>query len=105
MSQQLDPDQLAWMQEKGLQMSMTLVPDKRRIATRDKPPGVDDSQVQLFIRIQTGTDHQIIHSDFVPNTRGDINKLLKAQFDIARKNLLDQRFNPGPTAGPGEIGG
>jgi len=91
--QTLEPEQQQWMQKFGLTIHMTLVPEMNRLITPDRPRGADPSQVQIFTRISSNEDHKIIHSDYVRNTRGQLKKLMKAQFDLAMKELLAHRFD------------
>jgi len=90
--EELDPDQIEWMEKLGLNLQMILVPNKKRIKTADENPGVDPSQVQIVTKIESKNRIQIIHSDFVRATKEEINKLMKSQFEAARKSLLDKHF-------------
>ena len=91
----LTPQQIAWMENCGMTLHMALVPKMVTIALNpgDKPH-VDPTQVQVVTAIQTGGQHMGDHSDFIPATRGHMNKLLKTKFQIMKDALLDRHFDP-----------
>ena len=79
------------MTKHGCSIYMTVTPRKK-----ETKPGkraiVDESEIQLHSRIVDGETVKYYHSDFVPNTKGDVNKLMKEQFKLIKNELLNKRF-------------
>ena len=88
----LTADQQEWMKNEGLAINVALIPRQKILADANGHVGIDPSMVQLAMQIQTREHAMVIRSEFVRNTKGDINKLLKAQLGQARKALLDKHF-------------
>ena len=83
--------QLDWVHSEGCTFFMTILP-KKNIVKKEGDPLIDETQIQVHTRIVNKAEAQYTHSDFVPNTRGNMNKLLKEQFKIIKDKLLDKRF-------------
>lgn len=92
----LTPAQQEWMRSQGLAINLALIPKQKILADIDGEVRIDSSMVQLAIQIQTREQAMVIRSEFVRNTKGDINKLLKAQLQQARQALLDKHFEIAP---------
>ena len=73
-------------------MEKTLVVENKNIIKKEGDPLIDETQIQVHTRVVNKAEAQYNHSDFVPNTRGHMNKLLKEQFKIIKDKLLDKRF-------------
>ena len=84
-------DQIEWMEKHGCSLFMTITPKQNKIKVKGDP-SIDETEVQLHCRIVNGQEAQYSHSDFVPNTKGNLNKLFKEQFKLINDTLLDKRF-------------
>ena len=87
----LSQEQIEWMTKHGCSIYMTVTP-KKNIIKAEKRPVVDESEIQLHSRIVDGEIVKYYHSDFVPNTKGNVNKLMKEQFKLIKNELLNKRF-------------
>ena len=79
------------MTEYGCSIYMTMMPKKKETKL-DKRAIIDESEIQLHSRIVDGETVKYYHSDFVPNTKGNVNKLMKEQFKLIKNELLNKRF-------------
>ena len=84
-------EQLDWVHSPGCTLFMTILPKKNKIK-EEGDPLIDETEIQVHTRIVNKAEAQYSHSEFVPNTRGNMNKLLKEQFKIIKDNLLKKRF-------------
>ena len=87
----LSQEQIEWMTEHGCSIYMTMMPKKKETKL-DKRAVIDESEIQLHSRIVDGETVKYYHSDFVPNTKGNVNKLMKEQFKLIKNELLNKRF-------------
>jgi len=90
----LSQEQIEWMTKHGCSIYMTVTPKKKETKL-DKRAIVDESEIQLHSRIVDGEIVKYYHSDFVPNTKGNVNKLMKEQFKLIKNELLGKRFKAG----------
>lgn len=87
----VNADQIEWITKYGCSLFMTVIPKQNKIEAEGNP-SIDETEIQIHCRIVNKEEAQYSHSDFVPNTKGNINKLLKEQFKIIKDKLLDKRF-------------
>ena len=89
--QEEDPTR-EWIDNEGLMIQMILVPQKS-VLVGTGTEGIDPSMVQVYSALRTRRDVRHQGSEFVKFSKGNVNKLLKAQFDTLRRELLDRHFS------------
>ena len=87
----LSTEQIEWMTKYGCSIYMTITPQKGEVKKEGRPV-IDKSEIQIHSRIVDAEETKYYHSDFVPNTKGHVNKLVKEQFRIIKNDLLNKRF-------------
>ena len=87
----LSTEQIEWMSKQGCSIYMTMTPKKGDPKDEGRPI-VDESEIQIHSRIVNSETVKFYHSDFVPNTKGHVNKLMKEQFKLIKDELLEKRF-------------